>query len=263
MAGKGEKVEPVEEQPAVEPLVAEVPVVEVQTKTYTQEELDAERESVRAEELLKYKGIQKTIAKKDQRIQELEGAQAPPASSNKTLSKVIEEMERRAGADYVEDPAAQSRISALKAELVREEQLQSQETTIKQKRLELNQKIADAGFDPSDDRFLEVDEAFDLATFDGKFERVDKRLARVLKSVKPVEEITPKETEAEKKEKYDKEVKEAARKMLEEKGQLVSDAGGPSAGGGSDDEFLEQYGLGKSDDHKRAKAIIDKLNKGA
>ena len=232
MAKKGKEGTELEQTPA-EPPATEPASPEVQPQTFTKEEVAA----LLLEKEKAYKGLQGVISNKDKQIDELRRRETVPAP-NKTMNAMLELLEKDEGG-YSEDPIRQAKIKALKEQLTREEQLQAQENYIRTEKEKLNQKIRDAGFDPDDDAFLEVNDAFDLSTYDGKFERAYKRADKVLKNLKP----TPQSKEI--KEIKPEDIEEAARKLLEEKGMLVSETGKPSASGGSFMEFEKAFIEGK------------------
>lgn len=204
--------------------------------------LTAAEERGEAKALEKYQGIQRTISKKDTEIERLKNqlGEPQPSGTRRTLTALLEEMEKR-GEEYGSDPSSQGRISQLKSELAREEQLEYQKGVARKVRSELDQKIRDAGRDPSDEMFESVNEAFeDAADWHGKFDRAERKLDRILTQAKPMElpKVEPPEDRQ-------KAINEAARQMLEEKGQLVSETGGPSASSGSFQQFEKDYIEGK------------------
>jgi len=92
--------------------------------------------------------------------------------------------------------------------------------------------------DEESEEYLEIQS---LATR-GDFKLADTKLKKMEKL-----QSEPKETEAERKERYDKEVEEKALEILREKypGVLVSDTSVPSGATGSDTEFVKKFGLGE------------------
>jgi len=214
----------------------EVTVQIPETKSYTQEELDAFVEQAKQEEFQKYQGIQRTVAKKDQELEQLR-RQAPQAIPNTTLKGIVDEIERlQTREDYSPDPASQSRIAQLKGEIVREEQRVAQQQAYAQMdaianqwRERLDQKIRDAGFDPSDDKFDGVNDAFTIAnSVDGKFEKAEARLDRILGKAKPTQETKPKESEEEK---INRLADEKYTQKLKDEGLYKTDTGSPSGAG--------------------------------
>lgn len=213
---------------------------ETQTITHTQEELDAllvqAKEAGKQELEKQYKGIQNVVSKKDKRIEELEGQATQLPTSNPVVKGILDEIERQ-GREYGEgDTNAQARIASLRNQLAQEEakqmqakQVQYQENFSKQEREKLDKVITEAGLDPSDDMFTDVDEAFLMAkNYLGPegFEIAHRKLTRILKNAKPP--VKSKETE----DKHKAEVDEAAREELEKRGLLKAPPGGPSGGAG-------------------------------
>jgi len=219
MAGKEEKVEQTPERPEGEAL-------EAQTKTYThtQEEFDTAIAQTKEEELRKYQGIQRTIAKKDERIKQLE-EQAPPSLKGSEI--LLDEMRAR----QTEYGEPNPRIALLEAQITKERQeearqkyVQWQQREIKKHREAFDQRIKKAGLDPTDERLEDYLDAFEDAEDTGNFGRAERKLDRILGKVSPTKE-TDKPTEDED--------EERALKLLKAKGyNLETDDGGPSGGGG-------------------------------
>ena len=234
-----------------------------QPKTYTQEELDVLRaeamEQGRAEALEKYQGIQRGIAIKEKRIKELERRLARPQTSadRRVMSGMLEELDRQAKEAYGSDPEAQSRIARLRGQLLEEEQMQARQTYTQQWRGKLDQKIKEAGFDPSSDMFADVDEAFDVAyAIDGKFERAERKLDRILKAT-PKKEIKPTIEGKPKPETEDERIARKAKELLIKQGLIPTGASGPSVSS-SDAEFIKQFGSGEL---PASKANMERYNK--
>lgn len=204
-----------------------VPVEELQAKTFTQEDWDAAKaeleERVRQEEFVKYQGLQKVISKKDAEIERL----AKQPSNTKTMTTVVDELERLSQSAYESDPASQARISTLKTQLAAEEQRAYQENIIHQNQERINQEIKSAGYDPTDDRFEGVWDMFEVASVDGVFTRVDRKLEKVLNKIPVVKE----ETNVVDIEKLvEEKAEEKLRVKMEERGLLHTDLGGASGG---------------------------------
>lgn len=206
---KGKKEE-VETPPELPP--EETPP-ETQTPTFTQEDLD----NARLEGQRQYQGLQKVIAKKDRELDALQ--RKAPTSNKKVLAAVLDEIDRPQEELY-QDPGRGSRISQLRVDLEREEQLERMNAYAQQERERINQIIEDAGFSPTDEAFEDVEDAYDLSMMDGNFARAEKKARKIIgKLAKPVKEPEPD---------IEKLVEEGVRKMMEEKGELTMPAGGPS-----------------------------------
>lgn len=243
--------------------VGDTPPPETQTRTYTQEELDAETARVRQEELEKYQGIQRTIAKKDQEIERLRKQAPEPTSSDDRIAEIILQEKKRRQAELGEVdptiPQLEAELAERKRRAAQATQFAKQEAIVKDERAKLDKKITDAGLDPNDDRFLDVDESFNLAAaYTGNFEIANKKLDRILKQVKPkgenVEKPKEGETEAEK---IDRLAEEKARKMLEEKGLLTTETGGPSASSPSVAEARAKFARGEITEEEAKKAGVE------
>jgi len=216
-----------------EDMVEAPEVTEPQEKTYSQEELDAaltEKEEA-------YKGLQKSIARQAEELGQLRKRATQPSSlSVKRDEIILEEMKRRAQEEGITNP----RIAELEGELLREKQRESMETYTSTYREKLNQKIKESGLDPTDEQFDGVWETFDIAyAVDGKFERADKKLDRVLSKPKPEK----KEIVVEKDD-FTKRLEEEKRKWMEEQGLLATETGGPSASSPSKDNAYAKYVAG-------------------
>lgn len=199
-----------EEEQTPEPEVEQ----ETLTKTYTQEDLD----NARLESQRQYQGLQKVVARKDREIADLRH-KSPQASNKKVLAAVLDEMDKPQEELY-QDSGRGSRISQLRVDLEREEQLDKMNAYAQQERERINQIIEDAGFSPTDEAFEDVEDAYDLSMMDGNFARAEKKARKIIgKLAKPVKEPEPD---------IEKLVEERARKLMEEKGELSMPAGGPS-----------------------------------
>ena len=127
------------------------------------------------------------------------------------------------------------RIAQLESLLTVEKQKQTQdeakqrmESYTQTYRQKINQKIIDSGQNPEDGKFDDVWEAFDIAyAVDGKFERAEKKLGRILEKKPEVKPSGIKETEEERIERL---AEEKSNAKLKDLGYLNIEEGGPSAG---------------------------------
>lgn len=249
-SGDEPQVEPTEPQPSTG--------VVAQTKSFTREELDTAMEQVRQEEMAKYQGIQKVVSKKDREIEDLrKRGYTQPSQDDKLLELMLQDRREKSSEYGGYDPL----IPQLETELAaRKERQAYQESQIKKQEYtdnwkeKLNTRINEAGLDPNDGQFDDVWETFDIAySVDGKFERAEKKLDKILKSVKP--EAEPKETEEELKKRLREEVK---REIMLERGELETETGLPSGGNLGDAEFITQFSEGKV---PMTKENIERANK--
>jgi len=212
-----------EEQPDVEQPVVEALVEE--PKTYTQEDVDTLRTKAEEEAWSKYQGIQRTIAEKDRKLKEYE--QARPVQTDVTKA-ILDELGRQS--EFETDPERQTRIATLNAQLAQEKQMAYQDKVIRDKRNEVEGIIRNAGLNPDDEAFEAVWDAMELTEYDGKLERVDRKLEKALSKTqpKPIEQ-KPKEESVD----IDMMVEEKANRKLKEemvkRGLLTGDDGKPSA----------------------------------
>jgi len=227
MAGKG-KTEPTTER--VEMDVAsnattETADVEAPPRTFSQGEVDAFVEAARKAE---FDRINPTLSAQGIELKKLREQAALPAQRgvSRVDELVLEEMKAR----EVELGERNPRIAQLEAEIARERQMetiQKQRDAIEgytnQWRGKLEDKIRGAGENPTDEKFDRVWDAFEIAYVkDGKFERADERLDRILTKIKPSK---PED------ETFEKRLDEEKRKWMEEHGLLTSETGLPSASG--------------------------------
>lgn len=230
-----EKELQVEEEPKAE---------EPQTKNFTQEEVDALVEETRNIEQEKYKGIQRSISKKDIQIEALQKQSSAPAQTDDDLLGMLVSSMKGKQNEYGEtDPT----IANLEKELASRKQRKQQEgqqvqwesycTTEKAK---MDARITEAGLDPDDERFETVDDAFAIArTTTADFSNAQKRLDRILNraTLKTPEKETPEAVNEKKGE--DKKLE------MKEKGQASVDNIAGSGGIGSNDaEFKKGIGNG-------------------
>ena len=173
-----------------------------------------------------YKGYQRVVSARENEVKELKKRleEKPIAAPVTGLSnQVIELMER---GEYDE---AKKYVALQQQEQTRQAALQRQATTTEGHRQRIRQEIIGAGQDPDDEIFEDVFEAVDLAdAWDGKFERADKKLKRVLK---------PKLAEAVKQ----SDIEERARQLLEKDNLLVTETGSPSAASQSFKQVRDRY----------------------
>jgi len=235
MAGKKEEVEPV-----VEATEEEVKP-EVQTKTLSQEELDTliqeAKTQGKAEAEETYKGIQRVLAKKDEEIIALKQLSQDKGRgvSMAPYKIMLEEMEARQ--DFGEP---NPRIAQLKSLITEEEQ---KDATSKQAREieqytqtwkeKLEGKITQVGLSPDDEQFDDVWESFDLTyKVDGKFERAEKKLDRILKGVKPMEKTDND---------FEERLKAEKLTWMKEHGLLEKETADPSAAALSDRKIQDDF----------------------
>ncbi len=252
----------------------EVPPVEPQTKTLTQAELDEIIRKARDEELQKYKGIQRTIAKREDEIATLKRKLSEPKESKSSLATneiILADMKAR----QTETGEANPRIAQLEAMLAderRKESLAKQQQAVEDYtqtwRDKLEEKIVQSGFTPNDEKFDDIWESFDMHyTVDGKFEHVEKKLDRILKGV--TKEVNTEKTTNQPVDEVEKKIQvrlqEEKRKWMKEHNILEVETGQPSASSRNiptKREELVSYVDGlSSEDYKKIKPEIDKLIK--
>lgn len=220
MAGKEKKVE----LTPVEPVVELTP--EAQTKTYTQQELDVLVARAKQEEEDKYKGFQRVVSAREKEIETLKQKVAQPSRASKATEVILEELKARQAEEGIVNP----RIAQLEAEIAREKQLEWQTQVTQQYEARFNQRIKDAGLDPNDETLEDFRDALEDAKEDGRFGKAERKLDKILTTIKPPE---PKEKVTETEEdKFSKRLEEAKRQWMEEQGLLKTETGGPSASSG-------------------------------
>lgn len=225
--------------------VNEGQVDEVQTAPNTPD-LDAFRAEIesRFEEKEKqfqkqYQGLQKVVAKKDKEIQELKGK-----STTSPYKRIIEEMEQ---SEYA-DP---SRLQRLRAELEaaeNEERMNQALAYAQGEKEKLTKQIEEAGFDPEDDMFVDVDIAYDNAFYgNGDFSKAQKKLNQILKqNKKEVPKVEEKKLTIDD---IPEELREEIyRQRMEKSGQLDTEEGGPSAAPSNAMKIMEAYAKGEATD---------------
>lgn len=243
--------------------VPEVTPPTTQERTFTQADIEAAIEKARDEELQKYKGIQRTIAQKDKEIASLKKLSESKQSgiSLAPYEIMLEEMKTRANELGETNPRITQLETMLNIERRKETELKQREAVeqITQTwRDKLETRIAEANLDPKDERFDDMWESFDITYgVDGKFERVEKKLDRILKGV--TKEVKPesKKTEAPIADDIEKKVQarlaEERRKWMEENNLLEKETGQPSGVSRSWEQTQKDYYEGKISDAEYAK----------
>jgi len=193
----------------------------------------------------------------DESIREAKAHQASSTRAHQELSRIKSQIDRSQSSsttkqllEIAEEQSGEEnpKVKALKEQLAYEERLSRQEQVTQENKQKMEDKIKSAGLNPEDDEFDNVWDAFELAaSLDGKFERAEKRLERVLGRKKPSETVKNE------KQKQDSE-EEIARKVMERKGLLVSDNGLPSGSGGSFNEVEQAFISGKISAEKYAES---------
>ena len=171
-----------------------------------------------------YKGIQRVVSAKDKEIADLRKQPERPAG---TMSKqIIDLME---GGEF---DKARNLIAVQEQESSRQATIQHQATVTEGHRTRIKQEIVDAGRNPNDEIFEDVFDAIDFAeAVDGKFERVDRKLARTLKA-NPKKEPEPTQSAEEKALAWIKENNPSL---------LKTETGSPSASGQSNEDFQKAF----------------------
>ena len=195
----------------------ETPEDKTQDKTYTQEELDAftktAKEEAEAEAWEKYQGIQKTLNEKDLIIKGLQSKPQPPTTSTPPTTSLMLGLMKKQAEDSG-DQEALARISQIEVATQQEQarldyqaRLKQQQAETNQKREEFEQKIKQAGLDPTDEMFDPTWDAFELADMrDGNWGKAENRLDRILSKNKP--EGAKGETEEQMRERIERETQE-------------------------------------------------------
>lgn len=170
-----------------------------------------------------YKGFQRTVSKTQRENAELKKRLDTPAptSPNRTQELLLADLKQR----EPESPLIAQIEQVMAGDKLKADQdarYQIQQTAALGEKAKLEEQIEEAGLDPTHENFDDVWESWDLANqLDGKWERPQKKLTRILKAIVPKQEPEAK-TEANTEE-------EAARKKAEENGTLITDTGRPSA----------------------------------
>ena len=186
-----------------------------------------ERLALIEEELQKAKSLAeekdkgfRTLQQKYDRLYKARTVDEPDSTVSTINKKIVDELDRQRNPNYADDPQSQERIQALKIELAKAEaeesrkaQLRKQESMANEAKESLEDKIREAGFEPEDEKFDTVWDKWDLARLaDGKFERAEEKLTRILSRAKPkeetVEEKKPVETEEQMRERLEREILE-------------------------------------------------------
>lgn len=223
--------------------------IEPQPETmYSQSQVNAYlkevQEEAKVEAWEKYQGIQRTLTEKDRKIKEYEANLQKPTQPNvlSSLTKITEELERQASQS--DDPTAPTRIAQLKAEIRKEEERVAYEAQVKQwqssaamERMNLEQRIKEAGFDPNDDMFADVFESWELsAILDQRYDRAERKLDRIIKKA-PKPEKKEVETEAQVRERLTREIYE--KEGLTGREKATPSAGTPTLAGISREKIAE------------------------
>ncbi len=188
----------IEEKPAVQVGETVVPPQPPETKKFTQEEMEAEFSN-------RYKNIQKALAKKDIELKKLGSQIQPNTNRDKITRQLIEEVKPE-----------------ILPEWDKESQYAQWQQEVENRRTKMQEQIVSAGFNPEDEQFEGVFDLFETAALSGRFERAEEKLKRTLIKLKP------EPSKVENPQTREQEIQEAARKMLEDKGQLVSETSIPS-----------------------------------
>lgn len=225
---------------------------ETPEKTYSEKEVEELTEAARKAEFDKNNDQLSRVGAENKRLRSQQ--EQPKTAEPNITSKVLDLMET--GDDY-ENPDRKAKIRQLREETTRQEQMGVWESRVAQEKNKVIQKIEEAGQNPNDESFDKVWDAFEIATYSGKFETVDSRLDRVISKSKPKEKEKEAPLDLDNLTKEQWEVVE--RKVMDKRGETNDDSGG-SSGGMSDEKWLDEvYGKGKSDDHERAEKILNKL----
>lgn len=195
-----------------------------------------------------------------QKYDKLYKQQSEPGKNDSTRL-MLDEIERLGSSVYSDDSNAQARISTLKAEIGRIEQAAQYNTKMREqqqiagdKRVELEDKIREAGGDPEDIKFDGVWDSWELSSLaDGKFERADTRLDKILK-VKPAE-TKPVETEDKIRERIERETLEKYKLTSPEKTR-------PSAAGKNIPTKMEDFRewvKEHPDEYRESKKEVDEM----
>ena len=231
----GEVPEP---QPAEEVVSEATPQTGVQS--LNEAELEKIQQAAESKAWEKYQGMQRTLAKEQEKRRELETRLNQPSGLNRQTLDVLENMAK--SDPYNTD--IQTQIQSLKAEANRLEQIQRAEQFVNTEREKLTQTIQEAfpDKDPNDEEFEPVWGEFRFAQYvsgpDG-LQEAYKKLDRIKSKATPKTANPPKgekpqgETEAQVRERIEREV-------LEKHGLLKGDTTTPSGGGQGKKPTLEQ-----------------------
>lgn len=219
------------------PTEEKVEELETPKETPTEETLEgvkAEAERLKAE----VSKLNIGLARKEGEVKRLREQQpTPPPPMSRAYEIMLDEMKARQ-TEFGEGNPRISQLEALLAEEKRKEdatkQRQAMEVYSQEWRTKLDTRIKEAGFDPDDEQFDDVNEAFDVAyAVDGKFERAEKKLDRIL--------AKPREKGETEEEKFQKRLETEKREWMKEKGLLTTEEGGPSATSPDDEKIKEAY----------------------
>lgn len=185
---------------------------------------------------------------------------SPQQGDDKILELLIQS--RKKADEYSDqDPV----IAQLETELAarkeknRRAEMQAYAEQIKiQERGKLEDKITSLGLDPESEDFDDVWESFDHTFYtDGKFDRVDRKLERMLKNIKVT---TPKKEDnlTETPEQMEARIR---KQILKEQGMTNTETGLPSGGSMSDTDFIVAFSEGKLPVNKANVDRINRINK--
>ena len=202
----------------------------------------------------KYKGIQRTISQKDREITNLKKRAEPRVDSIAPTELMLEEMvaNQQFGETKPRIAQMQALIDSAKREDSEKKQAQVVEDYTQTWRDKLEDKITKVGLSGEDEQFDDMWESFDLTyKVDGKFERVEKRLDRILTGVKVVEKPEEKAESSD----LDKQVQEGVRKYLEDHNILETESGLPDGTGKGFQDIEVGFiaGTVSSEDYEAAK----------
>lgn len=261
--GKNEKVEDATETSEMEDTTTEpqAPVLPA-----SKEELDAliavAAEKAKLEAQDEYRGIQRTVSKKDREIEELRKRVSQPPETTEDLG-IYEAMiaDRQGRADYESnDPVItqlQAKLNAAKQKQTRDNQARYQERVTRESWDKCSKLIEDAGLDLEDEKLDDFHDAFDDAKDTGRFERAERKLSRILGKVKPKEKT---ESEDERIERLaDAKSEEKLLAKMGKKDMLSTDTIEPSGVGTSATKAMEEYVKGKitAEEAKKRGCVFD------
>jgi hypothetical protein len=210
---------------------------ETQSQTPDIETIKAQiREEAQAEAWKKYQGIQRTLTEKDRRLKELEAhaQSSPPVNDDTTIMELLlSERKARATELGESDPAIarlEAELQLRKTQQKQKQQLQYQQTVIKQWEDTLKSRIKESGLSEDDERLEDVWDAFDDAKMDGIFSKPERRLNKILSKIKPIEPAKKEGKKETDEERIERLANEKLRKIMEEKGLLNMSTNTPSSG---------------------------------
>ena len=255
-----------------------IPAVDtvLEPTTYSQAQLDeqiqtaiAAKEAAQKEALdTQYRQLNRKLSIQGKKLKDYE--EKPKAHSSSAINAILDEL-----GGVSDDPEVKERVKRAKQVFQKsvederlEDQLFKQQAIITSEREALTEKIVDAGFDPSLENFDVVHDLFDTAAdktgdFTKANERCDKVLSRLVankekesKAVVDDKKVDPVPNEQD----ADKLVKEAAYKMLKERGYNLETVDlGSGVGGDSEADFNKLWAEGKLPSTKENAARARKL----